>query len=160
VGRVEESEEEAEGVVRKARWRWEQSESGALSRRTRTRLRRKRRLPSPTMMLTTQVGFSLLSALRRCSLHAVDSKTENPLTKAELVRKALDKKHDDHFAAFPVVITTYDLIIKDRALIGGIPWSWVLFLLILSFPFHLRYFLGSRLACAMLRSLSSLMPCS
>ncbi|KAJ7331395.1 SNF2 family DNA-dependent ATPase [Mycena albidolilacea] len=34
-------------------------------------------------------------------------------------------KHDDHFAAFPVVITTYDLIIKDRALIGGIPWSYI-----------------------------------
>ncbi|KAJ7868090.1 SNF2 family N-terminal domain-containing protein [Mycena olivaceomarginata] len=60
-----------------------------------------------------------------CSLHAADSKTEKPLTKAELARKALDKKHDDHFAAFPVVITTYDLINKDRALIGGIPWSYI-----------------------------------
>ncbi|KAJ7899243.1 SNF2 family N-terminal domain-containing protein, partial [Mycena olivaceomarginata] len=46
-------------------------------------------------------------------------------TRHPLPRKALDKKHDDHFAAFPVVITTYDLIIKDRALIGGIPWSYI-----------------------------------
>ncbi|KAJ7714836.1 hypothetical protein B0H14DRAFT_3522884 [Mycena olivaceomarginata] len=29
-----------------------------------------------------------------------DFKTEKPLTKAEPARKALDKKHDDHFAAF------------------------------------------------------------
>jgi hypothetical protein len=106
------------------------------------------------MLTMTQVGFSFLSAQRRCSLHAADSKTEKPLTKAELARKALDKKHDDHFAAFPVVITTYDLIIKDRALIGGIPWSCVLF-----FNFHLRFFPGSPLNCAMLRSLFSLMPC-
>ncbi|KAJ7802204.1 P-loop containing nucleoside triphosphate hydrolase protein [Mycena olivaceomarginata] len=61
-------------------------------------------------------------------------KTEKPLTKAELARQVLDKKHDYHFAAFPGVITTYDLIIKDRALIGGIPRSCVLFPLVLQFP--------------------------
>ncbi|KAJ7804458.1 SNF2 family N-terminal domain-containing protein, partial [Mycena olivaceomarginata] len=52
-------------------------------------------------------------------------KTEKPLTKAELARQVLDKKHDDHFAVFPVVIPTYDLIIEDRALMGGIPWSYI-----------------------------------
>jgi hypothetical protein len=99
---------------------------------------------------------SLLSALRRCSLHAADSKTEKSLTKAELARKALDKKHDDHFVAFPVVITTYDLIMKDQALIGGIPGLCVLFLLI---PFPLAFLFGfaPRLCDG---SPSSLMPCS
>ncbi|KAJ7312620.1 P-loop containing nucleoside triphosphate hydrolase protein [Mycena albidolilacea] len=57
--------------------------------------------------------------------NADTSKAEKPLTKAQRARKALEKKHDDHFAAFPVVITTYDLIIKDRTLIGGIPWSYI-----------------------------------
>jgi SNF2 family DNA or RNA helicase len=142
--------EEEEGVLRgdgereEAGWGWGRSASGALSRRTR----KWRMPPCPTTMLTmTQVGFSFLSAQRRCSLHAADSKTEKPLTKAELARKALDKKHDDHFAAFPVVITTYDLIIKDRALIGGIPWSCVLSLSF--FNFHLHFFPGSPLNCAM-----------
>jgi hypothetical protein len=83
--------------VHEARWRWGQSESGVLSQR---RPRRKRRPPPPTTMLTTQVSFSLLSTLCRCSLHAADFKTEKPLTKAEPARKALDKKHDDHFVAF------------------------------------------------------------
>jgi hypothetical protein len=139
-GRVGAGKEEEEGVLRgdgereEAGWGWGRSASGALSRKRRRR-KKWRMPPCPTTMLTmTQVGFSFLSAQRRCSLHAADSKTEKPLTKAELARKALDKKHDDHFAAFPVVITTYDLIIKDRALIGGIPWSCVLFTLVLQFP--------------------------
>jgi SNF2 family DNA or RNA helicase len=71
--------------------------------------------------------LSLLSTQRRGSTPADTSKAEKTLTKAQRARKALEKKHDDHFAAFPVVITTYDLIIKDRTLIGGIPWSYVLF---------------------------------
>jgi hypothetical protein len=41
------------------------------------------------------------------------------LTKAQIAAKKLDKAHDAHFAAFPVVITTYDLIIKDRPVLGG-----------------------------------------
>ncbi|KAJ7877905.1 SNF2 family N-terminal domain-containing protein [Mycena olivaceomarginata] len=69
--------------------------------------------------------LSLLSTQRRGSTPADTSKAEKPLTKAQRARKALEKKHDDHFAAFPVVITTYDLIIKDRTLIGGIPWSYI-----------------------------------
>ncbi|KAF7348924.1 SNF2 family DNA-dependent ATPase [Mycena venus] len=62
---------------------------------------------------------------------AADSDAEDPddapkpLTKAERAKKALDDAHDAHFKRFPVVITTYDLIIKDRALIGGIPWGYI-----------------------------------
>lgn len=46
-----------------------------------------------------------------------------PLTKAQLAAKALEAAHDAHFGAFPVVITTYDLIIRDRPSLGGIPWG-------------------------------------
>ncbi|KAJ7112773.1 SNF2 family DNA-dependent ATPase [Mycena crocata] len=43
-------------------------------------------------------------------------------TRAE---KALEKAHDDHFRAFPVVITTYDLIIRDRPVLGAYPWGYI-----------------------------------
>ncbi|KAJ7019581.1 SNF2 family DNA-dependent ATPase [Mycena alexandri] len=39
--------------------------------------------------------------------------------------QALDDAHDAHFAAFPVVVTTYDLIIRDRPVLGGIPWGYI-----------------------------------
>ncbi|KAJ7743635.1 SNF2 family N-terminal domain-containing protein [Mycena metata] len=52
-----------------------------------------------------------------------------PAERAEMRRtkkaKALDEAHDAHFAAFPVVITTYDLIIRDRPVLGGIPWGYI-----------------------------------
>ncbi|KAJ7723043.1 SNF2 family DNA-dependent ATPase [Mycena metata] len=47
------------------------------------------------------------------------------LTAAQKKAKALDEAHDAHFAAFPVVITTYDLIIRDRPVLGGIPWGYI-----------------------------------
>ncbi|KAJ7155165.1 SNF2 family DNA-dependent ATPase, partial [Mycena filopes] len=37
----------------------------------------------------------------------------------------LEEAHDAHFAAFPVVVTTYDLIIRDRPVLGGIPWGYI-----------------------------------
>ncbi|KAJ7906777.1 SNF2 family DNA-dependent ATPase, partial [Mycena leptocephala] len=48
-----------------------------------------------------------------------------PLTKAQIAAKKLEKAHDAHFAAFPVVITTYDLIIRDRPVLGGVPWGYI-----------------------------------
>ncbi|KAJ7054836.1 SNF2 family DNA-dependent ATPase [Mycena amicta] len=38
---------------------------------------------------------------------------------------ALDKKHDDLFKKFPVVVTTYDLIIRDRKKLDKIPWGYI-----------------------------------
>ncbi|KAF7305235.1 SNF2 family DNA-dependent ATPase [Mycena chlorophos] len=39
--------------------------------------------------------------------------------------KALDEKHDKHFKKFPVVVTTYDLIIRDRKKLEKIPWGYI-----------------------------------
>ncbi|KAF7290807.1 SNF2 family DNA-dependent ATPase [Mycena indigotica] len=39
--------------------------------------------------------------------------------------KALEKKHDNHFKQFPVVVTTYDLIIRDRSKLDKIPWGYI-----------------------------------
>ncbi|KAJ6471280.1 SNF2 family DNA-dependent ATPase [Mycena vitilis] len=33
--------------------------------------------------------------------------------------------HDAHFGAFPVVVTTYDLVIRDRPVLAGIPWGYI-----------------------------------
>ncbi|KAF8194717.1 SNF2 family N-terminal domain-containing protein [Mycena galopus ATCC 62051] len=51
--------------------------------------------------------------------------TTKKKTKAELAKAARDAAHDAHFAAFPVVVTTYDLIIRDRGVMGGIPWGYI-----------------------------------
>ncbi|KAJ7238830.1 SNF2 family N-terminal domain-containing protein [Mycena haematopus] len=44
-----------------------------------------------------------------------DSEAQDALPKAEQAKAA----HDAHFGAFPVVVTTYDLVIRDRAAMGG-----------------------------------------
>ncbi|KAJ6577684.1 SNF2 family N-terminal domain-containing protein [Mycena capillaripes] len=54
-----------------------------------------------------------------------DEPPTKPLTKAERAAKALEEAHDAHFGAFPVVITTYDLIIRDRPVLSGIPWGYI-----------------------------------
>ncbi|KAF7329508.1 SNF2 family DNA-dependent ATPase [Mycena kentingensis (nom. inval.)] len=37
----------------------------------------------------------------------------------------MEARHDAHFKAFPVVVTTYDLIIKDRKYLEKIPWGYI-----------------------------------
>ncbi|KAF8182435.1 SNF2 family N-terminal domain-containing protein [Mycena galopus ATCC 62051] len=54
-----------------------------------------------------------------------EPKSTKKKTKAELAKAARDAAHDAHFAAFPVVVTTYDLIIRDRGVMGGIPWGYI-----------------------------------
>ncbi|KAJ7108200.1 SNF2 family N-terminal domain-containing protein [Mycena epipterygia] len=39
--------------------------------------------------------------------------------------KKLNDAHDAHFGAFPVVITTYDLIIRDRVHLAAYPWGYI-----------------------------------
>ncbi|KAF7349706.1 SNF2 family DNA-dependent ATPase [Mycena sanguinolenta] len=45
--------------------------------------------------------------------------------KRQAARAALEKKHDKHFAAFPVVVTTYELVMRDRAGLGVVPWGYI-----------------------------------
>ncbi|KAK6980918.1 SNF2 family N-terminal domain-containing protein [Favolaschia claudopus] len=60
---------------------------------------------------------------------ANDPNLENPGTEDEEGGKKeqdpIDAAHDEHFKAFPVVITTYDLVIRDRGVIGGVPWGYI-----------------------------------
>ncbi|KAF8182445.1 P-loop containing nucleoside triphosphate hydrolase protein, partial [Mycena galopus ATCC 62051] len=48
----------------------------------------------------------------------IKTKMRAELTKAALDKAALDAAHDAHFAVFPVVVTTYDLIIRNQSVIG------------------------------------------
>jgi hypothetical protein len=66
---------------------------------------------------------SSLLALTLPYTEADEDDDGKPLTKAQIAAKKLEKAHDAHFAAFPVVITTYDLIIRDRPVLGGVPWG-------------------------------------
>ncbi|KAJ7016033.1 SNF2 family N-terminal domain-containing protein [Mycena alexandri] len=56
--------------------------------------------------------------------HADEKPKNKKATAAQKKAQALDDAHDAHFAAFPVV-TTYDLIIRDRPVLGGIPWGYI-----------------------------------
>ncbi|KAJ7032855.1 P-loop containing nucleoside triphosphate hydrolase protein [Mycena alexandri] len=57
--------------------------------------------------------------------NAAEKPKNKKATAAQKKAQALDDAHDAHFAAFPVVVTTYDLIIRDRPVLGGIPWGYI-----------------------------------
>ncbi|KAJ7509314.1 P-loop containing nucleoside triphosphate hydrolase protein [Mycena galericulata] len=40
-------------------------------------------------------------------------------------RTPLERAHDVHFAAWPIVLTTYELVIRDRGVLSGVPWGYI-----------------------------------
>ncbi|KAJ7615437.1 SNF2 family DNA-dependent ATPase [Roridomyces roridus] len=40
-------------------------------------------------------------------------------------QKARDAEHDRHFRKWPIVLTTYELVMKDRPVLSGVPWGYI-----------------------------------
>ncbi|KAK6966481.1 SNF2 family N-terminal domain-containing protein [Favolaschia claudopus] len=57
--------------------------------------------------------------------HEDDERSGEAENEGKEEQDPIDLAHDEHFKAFPVVITTYDLVIRDRGVIGGIPWGYI-----------------------------------
>ncbi|KAJ7719352.1 SNF2 family DNA-dependent ATPase [Mycena maculata] len=54
-----------------------------------------------------------------------DDEDARPKETRTLAEKALDDAHDAHFGAWPVVLTTYELVMRDRPVLAGVPWGYI-----------------------------------
>ncbi|KAJ7464277.1 SNF2 family N-terminal domain-containing protein [Mycena galericulata] len=57
--------------------------------------------------------------------NADDDDDEEKEKDKEDKRTPLERAHDAHFAAWPIVLTTYELVIRDRGVLGGVPWGYI-----------------------------------